>query len=230
MSQQYEGSCGTLLIRTSAVIGILACLGDPIMITLLGIWYPDYKPFLQAMSDLGHAGSPVAHIASAGWIIMGLMFVIFGYGFYRAFLPHAKMARTAGWMLALYGIGEGLGSGLIPGSPGKTFQTPSSIFHNLLGAVGVSAAILLPFIIIKMFNVRKSSALFWYSWFATVTGLLFFILFSISNFYHPEGNCISDLGLWQRLFMLTYYLFFICLAVLMLSIKNQFGRCPVGRL
>jgi hypothetical protein len=224
MGQKLEGTCGTLMIRISAVIGVLACLGDVYMIYLLGTWSPGYKPFLQAMSDLGHEGSPVARLVSTGWVIMGLMFIIFGYGFYRAFFHYSKMARTAGWMLALYGIGEGLGSGLIPGSPGKVFQTPRSIFHSLLGGVGVLAAILLPFIIKKMFNARKSSALYWYSWFTTVSGVLFFTLFSISNFYHPEGNWISYLGLWQRLFLLTYYLFFIFLAILMLVHQNQFGR------
>jgi hypothetical protein len=123
-------------------------------------------------------------------------------------------------MLALYGIGEGLGSGLIPGSPGKLFQTPRSVFHTLSGGVGVSAAILLPFIIIKMFHAGKSSALFWCSWFTAFFGVLFFVLFSIANFYHPEGNWISYLGLWQRLCRLTYYLFFLFLAVLMLVDKK----------
>jgi hypothetical membrane protein len=216
MSQKHESACSNLMIRISAVIGVLACLGDLYMIYFLGNQYPAYKPFLQAMSDLGHAGSPVARLVSTDWVIMGLMFIIFGYGFYRAFLPHDKMARTAGWMLALYGIGEGLGSGLIPGTPGKILQAPGSIFHNLLSGVGVFAAILLPFIIIKMFSARKPSALFWYSWFTTVSGLLLLTLFLISNVYHPEGNWISYLGLWQRLFRLIYYLFFIYLAVLML--------------
>jgi uncharacterized membrane protein YhaH (DUF805 family) len=82
----------------------------------------------------------------------------------------------------------------------------------------------LPFIIIKMFNARKSSALFWYSWLTTVFGVFFFILFSISNFYRPEGSWISYLGLWQRLYMLVYYLFFIYLAVLMLVERYNVER------
>jgi hypothetical protein len=220
------GARGALMIRISAVIGVLACLGDLCMIYLLGTRYPGYKPLLQAMSDMGHEGSPVARIVSTEWIIMGLMFIIFGYGFYRAFLHCNKMARTAGWLLALYGIGEGLGSGLIPGTPGKPFQTPWSIIHSGLGGVGVLAAILLPFAIINLFNARRSSNLYWYSWFTTVTGVLFFILFSISNYYHPEGNWISYMGLWQRLFRLIYYLFFIYLAVRMLADKKAHSESP----
>ncbi len=214
------------MVRISAVIGVLACLGNVYMIYLLGSWCPGYRPFLQAMSDLGHQGSPVARIVSTGWVIMGLMFIIFGYGFYRALFYEDKMARQAGWMLALYGIGEGLGSGLIPGAPGKIFQTPASIFHTLVSGVGVSAAILLPIVIIRMFNARKP-ALYWYSWFTTITGGLFFILFSISNFYCPEGKWISYLGLWQRLFVLMYYLFFIYLAMLMLASQKPIRRDPV---
>ncbi len=225
MGQKHTEARGTLMIRIAAVIGILACLGDLCMIYLLGSWCPGYKPFFQAMSDLGHEGSPVARITSTGWVIMGLMFIVFGYGFYRTFINYVKMARTAGWMLALYGIGEGLGSGLVPGTPGKAFRTLGSIFHSLLGGVGVLAAVLLPFIIIKMFNARKSSALYLYSCFTAVSGIFFVVLFLISNFYHPEGNWISHLGLWQRLFRLMYYLFFIYLAVQMLGNKEP-DRAP----
>ena len=90
IGQKHEGACGTLTIRIPAVIGILACLGDLCMIYLLGTWYPGYEPFFQAMSDMCHEGSPVARIVSTGWVIMGLMFIIFGYGFYRAFLHFDK--------------------------------------------------------------------------------------------------------------------------------------------
>jgi hypothetical protein len=204
------------LVILSAGIGICACLGDLGMTRLLGSWYPGYKPLFQPMSDLGDQNSPVALITSIWWVIMGLMFIVFGYGFYRAFQHHGKPAQAAGWMLALYGIGEGLGSGLVSGGPGGAFTTPSSIVHNLLGGVGVTAAILLPFAMMKIYCARRSPRLSWYSWFTTGIGILFLVLFSISTFYHPDGSWISYIGLWQRLFMLVYYIYFICLAVLML--------------
>ena len=221
--QTQDPPANTLLTGISAFIGIAACLGDLFLTYLLGTWRPGFRQSFQPMSDLGHTGSPVAAIASTWWVIMGLMFIIFGYGFHKAFSNHGKAAKAAAWMLALYGIGEGLGSGLVASTPGNSFQTPSSIIHNLLGGVGVAAAFLLPFIIMKIFGARRSPALYWYSWFTTVTGMPFFVLFSIATFYHPEGSWISYLGLWQRLFMLIYYMFFICLAVLMLSAKKPFG-------
>ena len=220
MGQKSGQTDNALMVRFSAMIGILACVGDLYMIYLLGTRWSGYNPLLQAMSDLGHAGSPVARSVSTGWIVMGLMFMIFGYGFYQVFSSDSKIAKTAGWMLALYGIGEGLGSGLIAGTPGKILQSPSSILHNLLGGMGVCASILLPFIIIKMFGARKSSASFWYCWFTTVSGLLFFILFAISYIHHSQGYWLSLLGLWQRLFRLIYYLFFVYLAVLMINAKK----------
>jgi hypothetical membrane protein len=226
-SAMEERPESTLLIRISAVIGILACVGDTCMIYLLGTWDPGYKPFFQTMSDLGHEGSPVARIVSTGWVIMGLMFIIFGFGFYRAFVHYGGRAKTAGWMLALYGIGEGLGSGLIPGTPGRIFQTTRGILHTLISGVGLLAAMLLPFIILNMFDARKSSARYWYPWLTAVSAIFFFLLFAISNFYSPDGKWISYLGLWQRLYMLTYFLFFIYLAVLMLVItKPNSERVP----
>jgi hypothetical protein len=130
-----------LLIGSCAVIGIAACLGDLYITHLLGTWYPCYRALSQPMSDLGDDGSPVAQITTAWWVIMGLMFIAFGYGFHRAFKHYGKLAKVSGWMLALYGIGEGLGSGLVPGFPGGAFRTPGSVVYNLLGGVGVAAAI-----------------------------------------------------------------------------------------
>jgi hypothetical protein len=46
------------------------------------------------------------------------------------------------------------------------------------------------------------------------------LLFAISSFHHPVGSWISYTGLWQRLFMLGYYLFFIWLAILMTARKK----------
>jgi hypothetical protein len=214
----------SLLVSLCAVLGIAACLGDLYMTHLLGTWYPGYRPLFQPMSDLGEDGSPVALITSAWWVIMGLMFIAFGYGFYRALAHHGKPAKLAAWMLALYGIGEGLGSGLVPGFPGGSFRTPGSVVHNLLGGVGVTAAFLLPFLIMKIFRAQQRPALYWQSWFTTVTGIFFFILFSISTFFHPEGSWISYTGLWQRLFMLMYYIFFIWLAIIMLTGKTSISR------
>jgi hypothetical protein len=213
-------SSRNLLIKCAAVIGIAACLGDLLMTHLLGNRYPGYNSNLQSMSELGEGSSPVAGIASAWWIIMGVMFIFFGYGFHRAFQQFGKTARAAGWMLALYGIGEGLGSGLIAGTPGKAFRTPGSIFHNLVGGVGMLAAILLPLLVLSIYRARRSPVMYWYSWITTAAGIFFLILFGVSSFYHPSGSWISYAGLWQRLCMLTYYLFFICLAVLMLRWKN----------
>ncbi len=214
--QTRDQAADTWLIGISSILGISACAGDLIMTHLLGTWYPGYRPLFQPMSDLGDVGSPVASIASTCWVTMGLLFIVFGYGFYKAFSHHGKQARKAACMLALYGIGEGLGSGLAPRTPGKPFLVPASIVHSLFGVAGVAAAVLLPFVIMRFWNPRPSHYLYWYSWFTTITGVLFLALFSVAFVFRPEGGWISYAGLWQRLFMLTYYLFFICLAVLML--------------
>ncbi len=224
-----EGKAGTWLIGIFSIAGILACVGDLVMTHLLGTWFPGYRPFFQPMSDLGEGASPVASITSTWWVIMGLLFVVFGYGYHRAFPDQGKAGVIAGWMIALYGVGEGLGSGLVHGVPGEIFRTLGSIVHNLLGAAGVGGAIVLPFIIMKVYDGRFRSCLYWYSWFTTITGIFFIVLFLISSVYRPEGSWISYTGLWQRLFMLIYYLFYICLAVLMLSRGKSPSREPSPR-
>jgi hypothetical protein len=220
MTLERDETHGNLLKQISATIGILACIGDFGMIYFLAARFPGYSHSLQAVSDLEHKSSPVAPLISIGWIIMGVMFIIFGYGFYKTFHDYGKSAKTAGWMIALYGIGEGILSGLIPGSPGKYLQTTNGVFHSFVGGVGVAGAMLLPFVIVKLFNAAKSSGMYWISSLVTVSGFLFFILFAISNFYQPQGHWISLLGLWQRLYMLMYFLYFIYVATLMLSARK----------
>jgi len=212
-----ERASDTVLVVLSSALGISACFGDLVMTRLLETRYPGYRPLLQPMSDLGNSGSPVAGPASTWWVIMGLLFVAFGYGFNRAFSHQGKPLRICAWMIAVYGLGEGLGSGLVAGSPGNDFRTPNSIFHNILGGFGVLAVVLLPFFIMKVYTARRSPVLYWYSWLTSVAGILFIVLFLVSQIYQPEGSWMARHGLWQRMFVLTYYLFLICLAVLMLQ-------------
>ncbi len=211
----------TWLVGVSAAIGIAACLGDLFMTHLLGTWYPGYRPLYQPMSDLGGTGSPVASVTSTWWTVMGLMFVAFGFGYFRAFWYQGKHAHQAAWMIALYGIGEGLGSSLVPETPGEAFWTPGNLIHGILGAVGVLAAIALPFIIMKIANARQSRWLYRYSWFTSITGIAFIFLFAVCFLFKPAGGWISCCGLWQRLFMLVYYSFFVCLASLMLTRRER---------
>ncbi len=205
----------SLLVVVSSLMGLSACLGDIIMTYVLGTWYPGYNPLSQPMSDLGDGISPVVRLASNWWIILGLLFVVFGYGFYRAFSNQGKLARRAAWMIAIYGMGEGMGSGLVPGTPGNNFLTLNSIAHNIVSGFGVIAVMLLPFVIMKLYDARHSPYLYWYSWFTTVTGFFFFALFAVSVFY--QHGWLSYTGLWQRLWVLMYYLFLMWLAVLMLK-------------
>ncbi len=211
-----SGASPSGIVTISSLIGIGACLGDLFMTHLLGTWYSGYRPFFQPMSDLGHVDSPVARLTSNWWVILGVLFLIFGYGFYKAFAHRGKAVKAAAWMIALYGLGEGLGSGLVPGTPGNDLLNLNSIVHNLLGGLGVLGVVFLPFYVMKIYSARQSPYMYWYSWFTTAAGISFFLLFAISKFYQPEGSWIIYHGLWQRLWMLIYYLFFICLALLML--------------
>ena len=210
-----DRAADTWLIEFCAVLGISACVGELVITRLLETWYPGYAPLLQPMSDLGHSDSPVAGLASAWWVTMGLLFVVFGYGFHRAFSHQGKELRISAWMIAAYGVGEGLGSGLVAGSPGHEIRTLNSIVHNMLGAIGVLAIVLLPFFVMKIYDSRRSPVMYWYSWFTSLTGIFFIILFLVSQVYEPEGSLMACHGLWQRLFVAIYYLFLISLAVLM---------------
>ncbi len=204
------------MIPFASAVGIAACVGDVIATWQLGREYPGYSPLLQAMSDLGAKGSPVAQRASDWWIILGLMFLVFGIGFHRAF-PSQKYASAAAWMIVLYGLGEGFGSALIPETLSDPFFALGNVAHRAVSVVGVSALVSLPFWVAKAFNGLQSPFSRLYLWLSTGGGGLFILLFIISEFYRPSGSWIAYHGLWQRLFVLIYYVFLIRLALFMLN-------------
>lgn len=205
-----------------AVICILTCVSDFIVVFALGSYYSGYSQLKNTMSSLGASMSPVSNIISIWWICIGMIFICFGIIFRKTFHGHSKNIKLGSLFIILYGLGEGIGSGLFKADKIDGKMTSSFLMHSLAGGVGVVAALVLPLVLRKAIAIERKLQFYVFSWIVFTLGLIMTILFTF-RFSSSETNFISLYkGLWQRLFMLNLYIYFIVLAILMYDKKIKF--------
>jgi hypothetical protein len=209
-----------IIIYTGSAACFTGCIGDFLSLFILGPEYPGYNQLHDTMSSLGASVSPVSMVISAWWVILGILMIIFAFGF-RAAYPHDnKYVKIVFWLLILYGLGEGLGSGLFKADTVSGSYTLSFIIHDILGGAGVVAILILPLIIQKIKPFFSSRCFIRYSYITLILGSMFLVLFTF-RFTGNENNILSEYkGLWQRLFVADYYLFLLVIAFVMT--KKQF--------
>ena len=208
-------------IRASAIASIIACIGEFVTIFAFGTCYPGYSQLKDTMSALGATVSPVSAEISTWWIIMGILFTFFGLGFKSAFSDKGKWATLAAWLIILYGLGEGIGSGVFKADHTETGLTTSAIIHDIVGGIGVFAILLFPLVMLKVIPKNEMPAFHRFSQILFVTGILTVLLF-LFRYSSDENNFLSVYkGLWQRLFMLNTYIYMVSVAVLVIRRRKK---------
>jgi hypothetical membrane protein len=210
-----------IVVFAGAIACFIGCAGDFISLFILGLKYPGYSQLSNTMSSLGSSSSPVSDLISVLWIILGGLIVIFAVGFRTAYSPADKYVKTAFWLIILYGLGEGLGSGLFKADLINNTYTFSFIIHDILGGAGVVAILILPLIVLRIKQFSFSRDFLNFSRIVLIVGILFLILFSF-RFLAGKNIVISKkvaeyTGLWQRLLILDYYLYLCVIAVRMVK-------------
>jgi len=212
------------VITISSAACLIACAGEFVTIFVFGARYPGYSQLKNTMSSLGASASPVSAEISLWWIIMGVLFIIFGTGLRLAFSAKGWYARSASWLVILYGIGEGIGSGAFKADHILNAPTTSAFIHNVLGGIGVTAILIFPLVIRKVITRNETPFFQTFSWVIFVTGILTIIAF-LFRFSSGQDNFLSLYkGLWQRLFMLNTYIYLSVIAILMLKKRQHFHR------
>ncbi len=206
-----------IIIYTGSAACFAGCTGDFLSLFILGKEYPGYNQLSDTMSSLGSSASPVSDIISAWWVILGFLMIIFAFGFRAAYLPRDKYVKTVFWLLILYGLGEGLGSGLFKADSVSGSYTTSFIVHDILGGAGVVAILILPLIVQKIKPFFSSPGFKRFSNITLILGALFLILFSFRFISNGENILAKYRGLWQRLFVLVYYIYMVTISVKMVS-------------
>ncbi|OOV17601.1 DUF998 domain-containing protein [Flavobacterium sp. LM4] len=203
------------LVKSTALICITVCISDVIVLLLSGCYYPGYRQLERTMSSLGASESPVSEFISAWWIFIGIVFIFFGIIFRKAFGGNHKNVRLASLLLILYGLGEGIGSGVFKADRIAGKMTDSFVMHDIAGGIGVIAALILPLIMKEVIIEGNKPGFTLLSRIIFTIGFITMLLFTI-HFSSDENNFIVFYkGLWQRLFMLNLYVYFIVISAIM---------------
>ena len=136
---------------------------------------------------------------------MGILMIIFGLGFRRAFSDAGKKGIFASWLLILYGFGEGIGSGVFKADRIPIGFTFSGLFHDIVGGIGVTAILIFPLVMPGIFKSVKGKTYKVFSFLTFIISIASIILFLFR--YSPDETDFLSVykGLWQRIFMLSVY-------------------------
>jgi hypothetical protein len=197
---------------------IFVCLADFIVTYSLGKQWDNYNPMFDPISKLGSSISPVSLYISAWWVLIGIVFILFGISFKKLFNDVGKAVHLTYWIIIIYGIGEGLGSGLFPYNFIGDKITPSGILHEIFGGTAVFIILVLPLVLRKIFNRKTNPMLHRFLLFTFIAGILMITLLSISRFPGYEHNIFAGtFGLWQFFLTVVIYCNLIAMAVMMIK-------------
>jgi len=190
----------------------------------LDIWFgskfPGYDWKSESMSYLGESGSPIEYWVSLWGIFFFVLVSLFVIAFYRVY-PSNKWVKLAAFSLLLYGLGEGIGSGLFPINPPNTSITVDGRWHNIFSGIGDTGMVLLPFWLMLMFPRKENRKLHAFLWTVVGIGLVMTSFFLVAKYYQPDNFILHDKGVWQRIYTLNYYMMLLVLSFKMLRDKDK---------
>lgn len=199
----------------SSFLCIAACIGDLLSLYILGRKFPGYSQVTDTISSLGASVSPVSNLTSAWWIIIGIIFIVFAVGFASAYKEKGRTVIIAALLIAVYGVGEGLGSGLFKADHVGGALTTSAIIHDAIGGIGIVAILILPLVMRRIFHKEKHRAFNIFSNLIFYTGIFSSLLF-LSRY--GDDNFLGHYkGLWQRITLVNTYLYFVVISVMMVK-------------
>jgi hypothetical protein len=205
-----------------SILCITFCVADLIALYVLGKQFPDYSQASDTISLLGSPVSPVSNIASAWWIILGILFIAFAAGFYAEFRNKGRTALAAGILIAIYGLGEGMGSGLFKVDHSGGTMTTATIIHDAVGGMGILAVLTVPLVIRRLFPAREHHSFYIFSGVIFYIGILSSILFLAR---YTAGNILHQYtGIWQRITLVNTYVYFVVVSIMMIRANIRSGK------
>jgi hypothetical protein len=208
------------IIYFSSIACWIACIGEFAFVFILGQYYTGYNQLKDTMSSLGVSKSPVSDEISLWWIVAGFLFMFFAFGLKKAFSDRGKNSGLAALLVFIYGLGEGIGSGAFKADRIHDTLTLSAIIHDAVGGLGVAAALMLPLVMMKIIPANESGLFHRFSKIIFVFGLIAVALFEF-RYVFPESSIAVYKGLWQRLYMLDFYVYLTIVAMIMVRRRNK---------
>jgi len=210
-------------IILASIAGLIACIGDFAALYIFAAFYPGYNQLTDTMSALGASVSPVSNGISIWWIMLGLLFIFFGTGVKKAFAENEKYSTIASWLIILYGLGEGIGSGVFKADHLANGLATTAIIHNIVGGMGVFTILALPLVMPNLITKTDTPGFHRMSKIIFIAGMVTLLLFMFRFVPSADEFIASNKGLWQRLFVLNSYIYLVTIAVIMIKKQINFS-------
>jgi hypothetical protein len=201
------------------VIPCFTCIVDFLLNLILSFFQQNYSHLEDTMSELGTKEKPFSLLISIWWVFFGFAMIIFALGYALA-TDYTDPGIVAGtFLVSIFGICYGILAGLFPDDPKDQIKTPSGKIHSIATTVGFIALLLIPGIFAaSFFGIRYIVdgllGLFIVSVIVQIIGVVFFVLYFVSG-----KTKLRFSGLWQRLYLAVYYIYFITLSIHILVIS-----------
>lgn len=197
----------TILKKLSPLFLILAVVGDFSLPYFLGRFYPNFDQMTMIISQLGEPTSPVQSYFNNASVMTGTLFVLSSFGVYAFFRSESKrFAQILAGVIALYGFGDCILTGLVHISESASFFSPAYFLHAAFSGISMVAMMFVPLLLAYQANRKhqRVRSLFYLA--CLIGSILALILFAA--YYLPLiGSLLSSTrGLWQRLSLLLLYL------------------------
>jgi len=197
---------------------IFICVADFFVTYELGEHFPNYSQMGDSISKLGSAISPVAFYTSTWWVFIGAVFILFGISFRKVYPENGKAVIFASWLIIIYGLGEGFGSGLFQANHIGDKLSLSCKIHDSLGGIGIAAILILPLALRKVFRRIEHPFMFHFSMVVLILGLTMFVLFTLAKISGFANNIFEVyFGLWQRLLTIVIYSNLVAIGIMMMK-------------
>jgi len=190
------------------LIALTASVGDFAVTFFIGFQYEQYNFLVDSQSDLGTWESPVAIYMNSWEVTLGILIVICAICLFSTGYFKTRLQKFAVWLLAIYGLGEGIGSGLFPFNHFHHQLTTLGWLHSIFSGIGITAMVILSFVLIKIVPKNAPAGINKLFVLYAIVGMVFIILCLLSR-----KDFLTFIGLWQRLYLLDYYFMLITLTL-----------------
>ena len=193
------------------ILWIIILVTDYLLPLIITRFYPNYKHKEMALSVLGSRQSPVKWIYNVWCIISGIVFCIAPYELYK---ENSSGLMIAIWvLLAVYGIGCEIISGLCPLNESKEDEDVITKIHGGTSAIGFMTLLGVPLLLAILQFQATNIIMGVISLVSFIVAFAFFCFFIMGEKEKFANTVLRYGGLWQRLVLLSCYipLFIWCL-------------------
>lgn len=190
-------------MKTLIFMWSITLLMDNLLPLVLARFYPNYIHKEMALSVLGSRQSPVKWIYNIWCIVSGVFFCIAPYALYRK--NNCGLAITIWILLAIYGIGCEIISGLCPLNENRQEEDIITRIHGGSSAIGFMALLVVPLLLALLQFQTTEFIIGLISLLCFVAAFMFFCFFVMGEKEKFSSTVLRYGGLWQRLVLISCY-------------------------